>query len=421
MNPKIVYINIGNLKEGKILGENILNSVLGGQTYSYSALKAEWNKVKNNPYNENYGFLISIFGFDKGKETKSQNIFAELAALDGESDPKTATLGVTDIKKLSAKKVDPDVPDSSFNTISVDDFEEMYKAANVNVDNDSIQSIREQNSVYTFDPNAKKYMGQDESTQRLQQKVDDAINKIMWSKAGEAQKYKKLLRQIGTENIKIDSIEHGYAAQTFIGTPNAKDSIHLNVESEQNFDDKILMKNLLHELNHYEDGDFLSSITEERDCEKQALKDARAILKLKSRENIFKTMPDGRHLAEFTSPYKAKYPKYSPGHGLPQDIGLAIIDANDENTSARDLRIDWQGNVVTITNKRPNFMQGIRNQKYIVTYGPNGHPINAKRVEVVDRNGKLSTETYSYGEYDPKKKMFIEGKTKTLSAAMQTN
>jgi hypothetical protein len=351
----------GNLKEENLaLGETILNSILHGRNYSYANLKNEWEKIKSDPYDDNYGFLSPIFSFDKDNKFHSTRIFERIANFD-ENSEKSPTIGKQDIKKLSSLKKDNFVADREYYNISLDDFAEVYKTLpdeNLNAIIQAPVSPR----VYVYDGKVKKYLSSIESAQLMKEKLGKTIDKMVTSKSPASDKYKQILSTVKPGSLKLEIMPHGVSAVTEIGDAN---KIKFNLESEQNYDDKILMKTFLHELQHYADGDNLTSVTEEIEAEKAAMKDAKSILGVK---NIFSKGKDETHLERFESLYRnSNYAFYSPGHGIPRNVGI-VISAADVKTS-----LDPQNNnCVKMDTKVPP-------KSYVVCFGPDkNHPNNVK-------------------------------------------
>lgn len=312
--------------------KNILNQIKEGKIFTYSDLQKQWNELKSNPKDSNYGFLSSIFGMDNAKNTYSKSIFSEIEKSDNQDG-----ISAKDIENLANQRKDTSyVANSKIQSITKDDFNSIYqnmftKKAIDNENNpefkygDFVSEFSEQKKKVNADPlyvlKNGNYLSDDEAKNLTQTRINEAKDRIINYAAAhkedsKIQEYTKLLQE---SKISLSKNDGAVAEVKF---DKGKELNFYYNHPEYYEDEKNVTCMMLHELEHMRNNDDLSSKKEENTAETYAMEIA---CKIHNTDNIYGSKEiDAKHLKEFAPSYSEK-PDNSPGYGgLPEGLGLGI-------------------------------------------------------------------------------------------------
>ncbi len=261
--------------------------------------------------------------------------------------------------------------------------------------NNYTEQLKKAEETQTNPPNEQNN-GNNSSEKVILQNIQDAHQKIL--KYAEAhpedtriQEYAQKLQEL---ELSVTSKDADFVAETISGDK----SITFSAKTLENLDPNTVLKNLLHEVGHYVNGDELSSIPEEIDVESFAIDTAENITGQKIVEN------KEEHINEFASRYESgmssNYGKYSPGYnGIPINAGFTI------NNEIKEVHTNQEGNATTIISD----FSGWR-QEHHVSFGEekdadgNPYPISAKET-IFPEDGQQLTSVYS--NYDKDRKVWL--------------
>ena len=387
------------------MSPNFFTELKNGKIYNYADLKTVWDATKNNPKDSNYGFLSSIFGMDNSKATYSESIFKQISESDKEEG-----LSFKDINNLA------DRGSGRSSIITEGQFERIYGYDMWKVSNDPFEKVEPSEdfkvALEAVNPNPfyvienGEVLPENEAKIARQNQVNRAKQRIIdYAKQNpEDLKIQKYAELLGNTEIKIErpllnqnTIYPYKVYDTKIGgmydiDENGKGSIKIPYGTDPEFgDDKVVTAILLHELGHSEDGDNLDSKAEETAVERYAIETAAKIHGVKQihdEDNV-------TYLKNFIQNY-SDYPDNSPGHGLPDGLGLTL--------DGKITGIEKNPDGYVITSKE----DGHTTRTLKVEY-KDGYPTRA-RTDYISINGDHSFKYFDvYNNYDPKSKKFLKG------------
>lgn len=272
---------------------------------------------------------------------------------------------------------------SLINNIFGEKYSQQLEKANNN------PTIKDINNTYSEEVNS--------SHKIILQNLQDAANKIkeFAKNHPENNRIQKIASNLDVimKNIQVTNEDKGYIAETITGD----NKIIFNATSFENLDPDNLLKNFLHELAHYIDGDELSSIAEELDVEAFAIETTEDILGTTFIEN------KEEYLTEFKERYNynrtSNYGESSPGYnGIPINAGFVIkndIVSIEQNKNSTVITSDFAGwkqehKVIMGENKDKN---------------GNPLPIYAEKVIYTDDGSEIK---FIYSDYNEDRKVWLK-------------
>jgi len=382
-------------------------------TYTYEELKTKWTNIQKDKTNQDYGFFAAIFSFDDDVKQKcySKSIFDKIAGLDEKEG-----LSKEDILKL-ANKSNNDETGTVKALTRQDFFENIYEEVLVkpNKKNEPELSRAEQmynslntlNTLYVFDKN-NKFLTSDDCEKKLQgdlKKVSkDIINYAKEYKDDkEIQKYAEALIKLG-QNGKISTSYSNELTAEVLPDDNMCDNINNSeikfyIPSEENFNYKLLMRTMFHELHHYIKEDGICGKKTEEKAENVGIEEAEKVLGTK----IFKNKE--QHINDFIKLYKNKY-LYTAGYGPSEKLKLPINSGLYTNQEIHS--VDWNKNKdICVVKLKPEDENYSVSQKIIIKYGNkkdlNGNPLPLSRIDVyllADGTLKVNEQNVKNKDYE---------------------
>jgi len=354
--------------------DNILNQVQDGKVCNYEQLKSQWNGIKDNPKDSNYGFLGSIFAMDDDKNSYSSQIYDEIAKCDGKDG--ISSYDIDKLAEMYTQKSYIENPNSK--DISKEDFKLIYDKLNV-------QNNQKINPFYV--KSGDKYLSEDDAKNLVANKVEISKQKILdyATKHPNDEKIQEYAKLLSTTKFTYQKA----AGPVLAGiVPSDVKTINFYYNHQEYFgDEKYTTAIMLHELEHVRTGDIISSKTEEATAEKYAVEITRDIYNI---DNVYGD--DAKHIEKYGKAY-TKLPDFSPGYGgIPLKLGVIA-----------------NGNIESIKKNKHTYLIKSKDndveRTYKVILDKNGNPIKAvetQKTATVKSKAKLfnySEKTHSFLTY----------------------
>ena len=379
--------------------ENIVNKINNGKTYNYEELKGCWDKIKNNPQNNDYGFLGSVFAFDGEKNDFSKEIYNKIAGSDEKEG--ISSKDIDNLANLNKSDMDKNL-DVDIKDITEKDFQVLYggivtqkikESAKKGVKNqtkwaeDFYHTVKKSEFIPFYLKKDGKYLSDPEERKIVSDKVEVAKQRII-KYASEHPEDKKIQEYAELAQKTKFTLAKSSNAAAECKIEGGKELCFYYNSSDYYASEKFTTTIMLHELEHLNNNDALDSKKEELAATKSALEEAH---KIYNTDNIYGN--DKAFLDAFAEKYQG-YSDNSPGYGgLPEGLGVCVdgeIKSVEKNKDGYVIKASAGNQETTLT----------------VSLNKDGTPEKGERVTITCLKGGSVSKVEQISEYNPVTKTF---------------